>query len=182
MKKTFSVNLNDNKPFDRPPIPHLFFFAAAFAISNNSPLPPLPSLSALCKYGSDAEEVGEGSDDWRLGTIFPQYFLGGRKKIFPRWNSLITGRGGGRRTPAPLSAKIVWVPTKFGNFCAARTDTNKFSICQLSSDNEKWGQRGFKIVTVSSQQIGGGAVRLNMENKAFTSPRFLGSNVKPRHT
>ena len=39
------------------------------------------------------------------------------------------------------------VGTKFGNFCAARTDTNKFSICQLSSDNEKWGQRGFKIVT-----------------------------------
>ena len=68
--------------------------------------------------------------DW--GQYFPDIFSR-RKKIFPRWNSLITGLGGGgRRTPAPLWAKLCSpFPPNLGIF-APRTDTNKFSICQLT--------------------------------------------------
>ena len=136
----------------------------------------LPSSSALCKYGSVAEEVGEGSDDWRLGTIFPRYFLPEKKDI-SSMEFFNNGSGRGWETDTcPIVSKIVLpLPTKFGNFCAAHRHKQ---ILHLPTDNEKWGQRGFKIVTVSSQQIGGGAVRLNMENKAFTSPRFPVSRLQ----
>lgn len=90
--------MTDNKPLSRHEV-----------LCLNAPFPLFPPISpilSLCKYGPASEEVGQGSDDWRLGTIFPRYFLPLRKKIFPWWNSLITDRGGGRGTPALLWTKL----------------------------------------------------------------------------
>ena len=84
--------------------------------------PSISPILSLCKYGPASEEVGQGSDDWRLGTIFPRYFLPLGKKIFPWWNSLITDRGGGRRTPALLWTKLCSLPPNLGIF-APRTCT-----------------------------------------------------------
>ena len=90
------------------------------------PLPPLPPISpilSLCKYGAASEEVGQGSDDWRLGTIFPRYFLPLGKKDISLMEFFNNGSRGWEKDTCPIVDKIVLPATKFGNFRATQLHT-----------------------------------------------------------
>ena len=64
-----------------------------------------------------------------------------------------------------------------------RTDTNKFPICQLWSDNWEVGQRDFKIVTSSPKSANWReAVWLNTEYKAFNDAIHTSYFPPPIHT
>ena len=87
------------------------------------PPPPISPILSLCKYGPASEEVGQGSDDWRLGTIFPRYFLPLRKKDISLMEFFNNGSRGWEKDTCPIVDKIVLPATKFGNFCTTQLHT-----------------------------------------------------------
>ena len=88
-----------------------------------SPSSPISPILSLCKYGPASEEVGQGSDDWRLGTIFPRYFLPLGKKDISLMEFFNNGSRGWERDTCPIVDKIVLPATKFRNFCATHLHT-----------------------------------------------------------